>query len=42
MEQFDTLSLQCRHIVHMNEGVLFEKKVIFEKNDSYENLDNFP
>ena len=41
MEQFDTLPLQCRHIVHMHEGVLL-KKSHFRKNDSYEDIDNFP
>ena len=25
MEQFDTLSIQCRHIEHMHEGVWFTK-----------------
>ena len=25
MEQFDTLPIQCRHIEHMHEGVLFRK-----------------
>ena len=25
MEQFDTLSIQCRHIEHMHEGVWFRK-----------------
>ena len=39
MEQFDTLPIQCRHIEHMHEGVWFKKKW---KNDSCENLDNFP
>ena len=40
MEQFDTLPIQCRHIEHLNEGVLFRKN-IFLQNDSCENLDNF-
>ena len=40
MEQFDTLPIQCRHIEHMHEGVLFRKN-IFWQNDSCENLDNF-
>ena len=26
MEQFETLPMQCRHIEHMHEGVLFRKK----------------
>ena len=25
IEQFDTLSIQCRHIEHMHEGVWFRK-----------------
>ena len=25
MEQFDTFPIQCRHIEHMHEGVLFRK-----------------
>ena len=25
MEQFDTLPIQCKHIEHMHEGVLFRK-----------------
>ena len=25
MEQFDTFSIQCRHIEHMHEGVWFRK-----------------
>ena len=29
MEQFDTLPIQCRHIEHMHEGVLF-RKIFFE------------
>ena len=40
MEQFDSLHIQCRHIEHMHEGVLFRKNV-FWQNDSCENLDNF-
>ena len=40
MEQFDTLPMQCRHIEHKHEGVWF-RKIIFDKNDSCENLDNF-
>ena len=40
MEQFDTLPIQCRHIEHMHEGVLFRKNN-FWQNDSCENLDNF-
>ena len=40
MEQFDILPIQCRHIEHMHEGVLFRKN-IFLQNDSCENLDNF-
>ena len=40
MEQFDTFPIQCRHIEHMHEGVLF-RKIIFLQNDSCENLDNF-
>ena len=40
MEQFDTLRIQCRHIEHMHEGVLFRKNN-FWRNDSCENLDNF-
>ena len=31
MEQFDTLPIQCRHIEHMHEGVLVQKKIIFDK-----------
>ena len=27
MEQFDTLPIQCRHIEHMHEGVLFRKNI---------------
>ena len=30
MEQFDTLSIQCRHIEHMHEGDWF-RKIIFDK-----------
>ena len=30
MEQFDNLSIQCRHIEHMHEGDLLEK-IIFDK-----------
>ena len=41
MAQFDTLPIQCRHIEHINEGVLFRKNN-FWRNDSCENLDNFP
>ena len=26
LEQFDTLSIQCRHIEHMHEGVWLGKK----------------
>ena len=40
MEQFDTLPIQCKHIEHMHEGVLFRKDN-FWWNDSCENLDNF-
>ena len=40
MEQFDTLPIQCRHIEHMHEGVLFRKFIFLQKN-SCENLDNF-
>ena len=40
MEQFDTLHIQCKHIEHMHEGVLFRKNN-FWRNDSSENLDNF-
>ena len=40
MEQFDTFPIQCRHIEHMHEGVLFRKN-IFWQNDNCENLDNF-
>ena len=40
MEQFDTLPIQCKHIEHMHEGVLFRKNN-FWRNDSCENLDNF-
>ena len=29
-EQFDTLSIQCRHIEHMREGVWL-KKIFFDK-----------
>ena len=31
MEQLDTLSIQCRHIEHMHEGVWFRKKNVFDK-----------
>ena len=41
MELFDTLPSRCRQIEHMHEGVWF-KNIIFNKNDSYENFDNFP
>ena len=37
MKQFDALPSQCSHIEHIHEGVWFRKN----KNDSYENLDNF-
>ena len=40
MEQFDTLLIQKRHIEPLHEGVWF-KKIFFDKNDSYENLDNY-
>ena len=30
MEQFDTLPIQCKHIEHMHEGVLF-RKIIFDE-----------
>ena len=40
MEQFDTITIQCRHIEHMHEGVWFGKK-FFLQNYSCENLDNF-
>ena len=30
MEQFDTLSIQCRHIEHMHEGVCF-RNIFFYK-----------
>ena len=30
MEQFDTISIQCRHIEHMHEGVWF-RKISFDK-----------
>ena len=40
MEQLDTLPIQCKHIEHMHEGVLFRKNN-FWRNDSCENLDNF-
>ena len=40
MEQFDTLPIQCKHIEHMHERVLFRKNN-FWRNDSCENLDNF-
>ena len=39
MEQFDTFTIQCRHIEHMHEGVWFRKNY-FCQNDSCENLDN--
>ena len=29
MEQFDTLSVQCRHMEHMHEGVWF--RIFFDK-----------
>ena len=38
---FDTLPIQRRHIEHMHEGVWFRKN-IFNKNDSFENIDIFP
>ena len=41
MEQFETLPIQFKHIEHMHEGVLFRKNN-FWRNDSCENLDNFP
>ena len=41
MEQFETLPIQFKHIEHMHEGVLFTKNN-FWRNDSCENLDNFP
>ena len=41
MEQFDTVPIQCRHIEHMHEGLVFRKKMIFLPNDSCKNLDNF-
>ena len=41
MEQFDTLPIQCKHIEHMHEGVLF-RKIIFLQKNSCENLDIFP
>ena len=28
MVQFDTLPIQCRHIEHMHEGVLFTKNIL--------------
>ena len=31
MEQFETLPIQFKHIEHMHEGVLFRKKIIFDK-----------
>ena len=31
MEQFDTLPIQCRHIEHMHEGVLVQKKYFLTK-----------
>ena len=31
MEQFDTFSIQCRHIEHLHEGVLLRKKNFFDK-----------
>ena len=40
MEQFDTLSIQCRHIEHMHDGVWF-KKDNFLQDDSCENLEFF-
>ena len=36
MEQFDTFPIQCRHILHMHDGVWFRKKY-FLTNDSCEN-----
>ena len=27
IEHFDTLPIQCRHIVHMHEGVWFSKSI---------------
>ena len=39
-EAIDMLPIQFRHIEHMHEGVWF-KKIIFDKNDIYENLDYF-
>ena len=41
MEQFETLPIQFKHIEHMHEGVWFTKNN-FLRNDSCENLDNFP
>ena len=40
MEQFDTFPIQCIHIEHMHEGVMFRKNNFLQK-DSCENLDNF-
>ena len=40
MEQFDALPIQCRHIEHMHERGLVQKKN-FGQNDSCENLENF-
>ena len=41
MEQFDPLPIQCKYIEHMHEGVWFRKKIIFDKKDSSENIDDF-
>ena len=38
MKQFDTLPIQYRRIAHIHEGVWLKKN---DKNDSYENLDNY-
>ena len=40
MKHFDTLPKQCRHIEHSMKEIGSEK-IIFDKNDSCENLDNF-
>ena len=37
---FDTLPIQCKHIEHMHEGVMFRKNN-FWQNVGCENLDNF-
>ena len=37
MEQFDTLSIQCRQIEQIHEGVWFRKNN-FGQKDSYENF----